>query len=44
MTNTEKLDWIHFAIQEALNNNLDELDTALELLEELRESETNKES
>ena len=44
MTNAEKLDWIHFAIQEAMNNNPDELYTALELLEDLRELETNRES
>ena len=50
MTNAEKLDLIHYAIQEALNNNLDELasssiyelDIALGLLEELRELETNR--
>ncbi len=33
----QKLDWIHFAIQEAMNGNLGELEQALELLEDLRE-------
>ena len=33
----EKLDWISFAIQEAMNGNPNELDKALELVEELRE-------
>ena len=33
----QKLEWIHFAIQEALNGNIGELEQALELLEELRE-------
>ena len=33
----QKLEWIQFAIQEALNGNLGELEQALELLEELRE-------
>jgi hypothetical protein len=33
----EKLEWIHFAIQEAQNGNLEELEKALELVEELRE-------
>ena len=35
----EKLDWIHFAVQEALNGNLGELEReqALEFIEELRE-------
>jgi len=33
----QKLDWISFAIQEALNGNLGELEQALEILEELME-------
>ena len=37
LTNYQKLDWISFAIQEALNGNLDELEQALELVEELRD-------
>lgn len=38
MTDYEKLDWISFAIQEAMNNNNGELMQALELVEELREA------
>ena len=34
----QKLEWIHFAIQEALNENLGELEQALELVEDLREN------
>ncbi len=33
----QKLEWIEFAIQEALKGNIGELEQALELLEELRE-------
>jgi|TARA_R100001463_G_scaffold115181_1_gene170405 hypothetical protein len=33
----QKLDWISFAIQEAINGNLGELEQALELVEDLRE-------
>ena len=33
----QKLEWIHFAIQEALNGNLGELEQALELVEDLRD-------
>ena len=43
LTNYQKLDWVSFAIQEALNGNLFELDTALLLIEDLREQETEKE-
>jgi len=32
-----KLEWIHFAIQEAMRGNLGELEQALEMVEELRE-------
>jgi hypothetical protein len=37
MNDYEKLDWISFAIQEAMNGNLDELYQALEFVEELRD-------
>ena len=37
MNDYEKLEWIHFAIQEAQNGNLEELDQALELVEDIRE-------
>ena len=37
MNDYEKLEWIHFAIQEAQNGNLGELDQALELVEDIRE-------
>ena len=43
LTNYQKLDWVSFAIQEALNGNLFELDTALLLIEDLRDEETEKE-
>lgn len=33
----QKLDWISFAIQEAMNSNPNELDQALEFVEELRD-------
>jgi hypothetical protein len=33
----QKLDWISFAIQEALNGNIGELEQALELVEDLRD-------
>jgi len=33
----QKLDWISFAIQEAMNSNPNELEQALELVEELRD-------
>jgi len=33
----QKLDWISFAIQEALNGNMGELEQALALVEDLRE-------
>ena len=34
----QKLDWISFAIQEAINGNINELEQALELVEDLRET------
>jgi len=37
----QKLDWISFAIQEAMLGNDGELDQALELVEELREAANN---
>ena len=37
MNTYEKLEWIHFAIQEALNGNLGELPQALEMVEDIRE-------
>ena len=43
LTNYQKLDWISFAIQEAMNGNDGELDMALLLVEQLREDETNEE-
>ena len=39
LTDYQKLDWISFAIQEAMNGNPDELDKALELVEELRDEQ-----
>ena len=38
LNDDQKLEWIHFAIQEALNGNLGELKQALELVEDLREN------
>ncbi len=37
LTEYQKLDWISFGIQEALNGNNGELMKALELVEDLRE-------
>ena len=37
MTGIEKVEWVHFAIQEALDGNLEELEQALELVEDIRE-------
>jgi len=34
----QKLDWISFAIQEALNGNIGELEQALALVEDLRDN------
>lgn len=39
MNNLEKLEWIHFAIQEAMNGNPDELGQAIAFVEDLREQE-----
>lgn len=41
MNDYEKLDWISFAIQEAMNGNDGELMQALELVEELRKETNN---
>lgn len=38
MTDTEKLDWVHFAIQEAMAGNTEELEAALAFLEDVRET------
>ena len=43
LTNYQNLDWVSFAIQEALNGNLFELDTALFIIEDLRDEVTKKE-
>ena len=39
LTDYQKLDWISFAIQEAMNGNYDELEQALEIVEKLREEQ-----
>jgi len=39
LTDYQKLDWISFAIQEALNGNSGELEKALELVENLRDKQ-----
>ena len=42
MNTYDKLDWIHFALQQAQNGNLGELGRALKLVELLREIEHMK--
>jgi uncharacterized protein YkvS len=37
MSEYEKLEWLHFAISEAINGNIGELSNALEVVEQLRE-------
>ena len=37
MNNKEKLEWLHFAISEAINGNIGELSNALQIVEQLRE-------
>ena len=37
MSDLDKLEWISFAIQEALNGDTEQLETALGLVEDLRE-------
>jgi hypothetical protein len=37
-----KLEWLHYAVQEAMNGNLDELEPALELIEYWREDFINE--
>ena len=36
MNNYNKIEWIHYAIQEAINGNIEELTQALEFLEDVR--------
>ena len=38
MNDYKKLEWIHYAIQEALNGNKEELIEALALVEDVREN------
>lgn len=40
-TDKKKLDWISFAIQEAQNGNINELEHALKIVEELKEKAEN---
>ena len=42
LTEYQKLDWISFAIQEAINGTETELEQALELVEDLREKAAEK--
>ena len=44
MNTYEKLEWLHFAIQESINGNHGELENALEIVEELREPYLQKEN
>jgi hypothetical protein len=37
MSDYEKLEWLHFAISEAINGNTGELSNALKIVEQLRE-------
>jgi len=37
LSDYEKLEWLHFAISEAINGNIGELSNALEIVEQLRE-------
>ena len=41
--NYNKIEWVHFAIQEAINGNSEELNKALELIEDIRENYFNYE-
>ena len=41
MNNYNKIEWIHYAIQEAINWNIEELTQALEFLEDVREDLNN---
>ena len=41
MNNKEKLEWLHFAISEAINGNIGELSNALQIVEQLREPQTD---
>jgi len=38
MNDYKKLEWIHYAIQEALNGNIEELREAIAFLEDVREN------
>lgn len=38
MDDYQKLEYVHFAIQEAMNGNLDELQHAIGMLEDVREA------
>jgi len=42
MGDYEMLEWIHFAIQEAIDGNTEELPVALDLVETLREKYFNE--
>lgn len=37
MSEYDKIEWLHFAISEAINGNIGELPNALEIVEQLRE-------
>jgi len=37
MNKYEKIEWLHFAISEAINGNIGELTNALQIIEQLRE-------
>ncbi len=37
MNKYEKIEWLHFAISEAINGNTGELTNALQIIEQLRE-------
>lgn len=37
MTSYQKIEWLHFAISEAINGNIGELSNALQIVEQLRE-------
>ena len=43
MKDYKKLEWIHFAIQEAINGNVEELNQAIKFVEDIRENYINKE-
>tara|TARA_R100001443_G_scaffold1091_1_gene4250 strand:+ start:6422 stop:6571 length:150 start_codon:yes stop_codon:yes gene_type:complete len=43
MNEYNKIEWLHFAISEAINGNIGELSNALEIVEQLRESHLDRE-